>query len=89
MLLVPVFAGHTSVGELVILYRSEDDRDAHLYLQRPDGRTKPLDSMSRVRTWASSAGEHLEVESQLWIGHALGSRELAQAASAVHYPIVQ
>lgn len=87
MLLVPVFAGHTSVGELVVLYRADDDQDSQLYLRHPDGKTTPLDSMSRVRTWNSSAGEHLRVESQLWSGHALGSRELAQAAEAVHYPI--
>jgi hypothetical protein len=86
MLLVPVFAGHTSFGELVVLYRADDDRDSHLYLRRPDGSTKPLDSMSSVKTWISSAGEHLEVEAQLWSGHALGTRELAQAAEAVHYP---
>lgn len=87
MQLIPVFAGHTSVGELVVLYRADDDRDSHLYLRRPDGKTQPLDSMSRVRTWTSSAGDHLRVESQLWVGDALGSRELAQAAEAVHYPI--
>lgn len=79
--LIPVFAGKTSVGEEVILYRkAQHPIDANLpeyHIQRPDGELWALSPGAVIGMWEdpTTAIIHLSVYAAEWRGAATGSKE--------------
>lgn len=88
-MLIPVFAGRTHEGELVIIYKDDvndlafepfNDRriksPEEYYIRRPDGDLCPLEPSAHINVWQSDNhnNSHIKIQSSAWTGEARGSR---------------